>query len=299
MRNSSLTPNPSPLTPPASGGEGRFNADAPPLPKQVGAKGRGGEGGIITVLCISLVAACLYFLNQPVAPSEKVLAGYATPLEGRTRSQKHNAIKAAETLNGQVIVPGAEFSFNKVVKSWSWDAGYVKAPVSYDGELVKAYGGGVCQTSTTLYNAALLAGLEIKERHSHVFAPHYVPPGRDAAVAQYTIDLRLRNPYSFPVRIVSETSGNRLQIHLIGANEPIPKVEILSEPLSRSEPERLTRVTYRDDGGTGRSYVRNPGARGYRVITSRLIISPDGKAKRERLSDDTYQAMDRLIQREE
>ncbi len=254
---------------------------------------------LFPIMIVGISAAGLYFLNQPVASSEAILAGYTTPLEGRTHSQKHNAIKAADALNGKVILPGAEFSFNKTVKSWSWDAGYMKAPVSYDGELIRAYGGGVCQTSTTLYNAALLAGLEIKERHSHVFAPHYVPPGRDAAVAQYTVDLRVRNPYLFPVRIVTATNGNRLQVRLVGAKEARPRVEILSEPLSRSEPERLTRITYRDDGSTGRSYVRNPGARGYRVLTYRLLTPPDGKTKREKLSDDTYQAMDRLIQRDE
>jgi vancomycin resistance protein YoaR len=90
-------------------------------------------------------------------------------------SQRHNARKAALSLDNQTIAPGATFSFNKVVKSWSWDQGYVKAPVSYDGELIPAYGGGVCQASTTLYNAVLLAGLPIVERHSHVFTPHYVP----------------------------------------------------------------------------------------------------------------------------
>lgn len=241
----------------------------------------------------------LAWLNAPSAPTETVLSGYATPLTGRTHSQRHNATKAADTLNGKIILPGAEFSFNRVVKSWSWDAGYLKAPVSYDGELIRAYGGGVCQTSTTLYNAALLAGLEIKERHSHVFAPHYVPPGRDAAVAQYTIDLRLRNPYTFPVRIVTDTKGDQLQIKLIGASsDALPRVQIRTETLSRSEPQRLTRLALHSDG-TGRSYVRNPGAKGYRIVTYRLLTRADGKTRHEKLSDDTYQAMDRLIQREE
>ena len=299
--NSPHPPTPSPKQVWAEGESQNQILPSPAEERSIRGEGWGvrGNRGIFTLPLLGLGAAGLYALNQPAAPPERILAGYATPLEGRTHSQKHNAIRAAETLDGKIIAPGAEFSFNKVVRSWSWDAGYLKAPVSYDGELIKAYGGGVCQTSTTLYNAALLAGLEIKERHSHVFAPHYVPPGRDAAVAQYTIDLRLRNPYPFPVRIVTDTTGNRLQVRLIGANEPIPKVDILTEPLSHSEPERLTRVTYKDDGGTGRSYVRNPGARGYRVLTSRLLALPDGKTRREKLSDDTYQAMDRLIQREE
>jgi vancomycin resistance protein VanW len=246
-----------------------------------------------------LGAGGLFWLNTPSAPQEKVLSGYATPLTGRTHSQKHNAIKAADALNGKVILPGAEFSFNRVLKSWSWDAGYLKAPVSYDGELIRAYGGGVCQTSTTLYNAALLAGLEIKERHSHVFAPHYVPPGRDAAVAQYTIDLRLRNPYSFPIRIAADTRGSQLQVKLIGAgNEARARVQIQTDTLAQTDPERLTRISYRS-GGSGRISVRNPGAKGYRVVTYRVLTDTNGKTRREKLSDDSYQAMDRIIQREE
>src|SRR5438132_13609304 len=91
-----------------------------------------------------------------VAPNPTVeLAAFATSLNGRTASQRHNAMLSANDLNGSIVPPGEVFSFNKAVKTWSADEGYVKAPVSYDGELVRAYGGGVCQTSTTLYNAAL------------------------------------------------------------------------------------------------------------------------------------------------
>src|SRR5438034_768143 len=102
------------------------------------------------------------FANLSGPPAREIeIGGYATSLEGRTDSQRFNARKAAEALDGTVIGPGAVFSFNKVVKSWSFDQGFLKAPVSYDGELVRAYGGGVYQASTTLYNAALLAGLPI------------------------------------------------------------------------------------------------------------------------------------------
>ena len=164
-------------------------------------------------MLIGLVSAL--FIHIGASPAREVeLAGYATSLRGRTGSQRINARKAAKALDGRIIAPGAIFSFNKVVKSWSFDQGYLKAPVSYDGERSRAYGGGVCQTSTTLYNAALLANLPIIERHTHVFAPHYVPPGRDAAVAQLTIDLRFRNPYAWPIRIRAIANGDTLDIRL-------------------------------------------------------------------------------------
>ncbi len=251
--------------------------------------------GSAFAILLALVALMFGSLGGPVS-REVEIAGYATSLEGRTASQRTNARKAARALNGVLIGPGATFSFNRVVKSWSFDQGFLKAPVSYDGELVRAYGGGVCQTSTTLYNAALLAGLPIIERHSHVFAPHYVPPGRDAAVAQKVVDLQFRNPYLWPIRIRSTISRDRMEIRLYGAERPREAVDIDSEVLDSVEPQRLTRVVYRPGGTSGRSYLRNPGAVGYRVVTYRVVSFGSREIRRERLADDTYQAMNRVIQ---
>jgi vancomycin resistance protein VanW len=239
------------------------------------------------------------WLAATPAKPEIELAGFATSLRGRTASQRHNAEKAARALDGKIIAPGAEFSFNKVVKSWSWDQGYVKAPVSYEGELIRAYGGGVCQTSTTLYNAALLAGLPVVERHPHVFAAHYAPPGRDAAVAQFTIDLRFRNPYSWPLRLSAKSRGERLIVQIFGRERPKTSVQIASDVLSVTTPQRLTRVLYRPESATGRTFVRNPGATGYRVVTQRIFTEKGREVRRERLGDDTYPVMNKIVQRTE
>ncbi len=230
-----------------------------------------------------------------MAPPETELAGFATSLRGRTAAQRANALRAARAIDGKIVPPGATFSYNHTVKSWSWDAGYVKAPVSYDGELVKAYGGGVCQTSTTLYNAALLAGLPIVERHAHTFAPHYVPPGRDAAVAQYDIDLRFRNPYPWPIRLQAGADGDRLETRIFGAARPKQSPQITAEIVGATTPNRLTRVVTPTSGGLRHAYVRNPGAIGYRVVSYRAFVENGKEVRRERLGDDSYQAMDRVI----
>jgi vancomycin resistance protein VanW len=243
-----------------------------------------------------VMAGSLFGRLAAAPPSEVEIGGYATSLVGRTSSQRHNARLSAEDLNGKVIPPGKEFSFNQAVKSWSMDRGYVKAPVSFDGELVRAFGGGVCQTSTTLYNAALLAGLPIEERHSHVFVAHYVPPGQDAAVAFPGIDLRFRNPYPWPIRIRTRTFNDRLEVRLFGAEKPKRKVEITEDILSVTEPERMTRSV---SVGGGHNYIRNPGSQGCRVVTYRLTSGEKGSVQRERLSDDTYQAMNRIIRLDE
>ncbi|MDR7421923.1 MAG: VanW family protein [Armatimonadota bacterium] len=224
-------------------------------------------------------------------PPEVELAGYATSLRGRTSGQRHNAVLAARALDGVRILAGGEFSYNRTVRSWTVDRGYVKAPVSYDGELVPAFGGGVCQTSTTLYNAALLAGFAILERHPHVFAPSYVTPGRDAAVAQYDIDLRMQNPYPWPVRIAARTVGDRLEVRLYGHRRPAEPVEIVTHVAAVRPPGRL--MIAGETAGPGR-WLRNPGAAGYRVLTYR-VTPGEPSPRRELLSDDTYQSADRIV----
>jgi len=229
------------------------------------------------------------------APSETVeLAGYATPLIGRTPGQRHNAMLAAERLNGRIIAPGAVFSFNRAVRSWSVDRGYVKAPVSFNGELVPAFGGGVCQTSTTLYNAALLAGLPIVERHPHVFTAHYAPPGRDAAVAQPDIDLRFSNPYPWPIRLRANATGDRLLVTVEGQRKPPEQISLRTQVLDTVLPANLTRIVPAPALG-GKRYARNPGAIGCRVVTYRSHIRGGREVRRERLSDDTYQPMNRIV----
>lgn len=248
------------------------------------------------VAALLAVGGGMFFRLSSAPPAEVEMAGYATSLKGRTAAQRHNAQRAAQFLDGKVIPPGGVFSFNKIVRSWAQDTGYVKAPVSYDGELIKAYGGGVCQTSTTLYNAALLAGMPILERHPHVFAPHYVPPGRDAAVAQYNIDLRFRNPYPWPIRIQTDARGDTLDIRLYGAKKPPQSAQISSDILDTITPQHLTRVAYRSDTHAGSAYLRNPGAVGYRVVTYRILSQKGREITRERLGDDTYQAMNHIVQ---
>ncbi|HVF09681.1 MAG TPA: VanW family protein [Abditibacteriaceae bacterium] len=260
----------------------------------------------VALLLVLLAVGSTLFSRLASAPSpQREIAGYATNLKGRTASQRHNARLAALALDGRVIAPGAVFSFNQAVKSWSVDEGYVKAPVSFDGELVRAYGGGVCQTSTTLYNAALLAGLPILERHPHVFRPQYIPPGRDAAVAYPGVDLRFRNSYAWPMRVRASAEGGKLQVRLLGGERPSASIHIATEIVSSTTPVRLTRIARRagsplrestpSDDARRRAYLRSAGEAGYRVVTYRVFSQSGRAVRRERLSDDTYPAMNRVI----
>lgn len=216
---------------------------------------------------------------------EVVVAQYATTLVGRTPNQRHNARLALSKLNGAEIAPGAEFSFNQRVGTWSRDTGYRRAPVSYNGTLIDAWGGGVCQTSTTLYNAALLAGLEVNERHPHHFAPSYCPPGRDAAVAFSGIDLRVRNIHGSKLRIRGRIEGERLVVSLV-ADRALTGADVQS----RVEQTDLPREFILDRGGDQRR-IRNQGKAGWNVMTFRVWAD-----RRELVSHDFYPAMHRIVE---
>jgi len=235
-----------------------------------------------------LIAALLSIITAVYlvpAPSHDVyLASFSTSLAGRTAAQKRNAILALNKLNGAVIAPGEAFSFNQRVGTWSRDQGYRRAPVSYNGTLIASWGGGVCQTSTTLYNTALLSGMQIVERNPHRFAPDYVPPGRDAAVAFDDIDLKLRNPFPFRVHIKAEEENDHLVISLLGQKPLISKPQVVSDFKQITTP-RVFRL--HGDGGT--NFIRNTGKPGCEVWTYRVT----GKS-RELLSVDNYPVMNKI-----
>ncbi len=219
-------------------------------------------------------------------PGETLLGSYGTPLEGRTRNQGHNAELAARRLRGAVVGPGEVFSFNRRVGILSMDRGFRKAPVSYNGQLIESWGGGVCQTSTTLYNAALLAGLEIVERSRHRFAPSYIPVGLDAAVAYDGIDLKLRNPHPFPVRIDAGIESGRLVVRIFGAGPLRDRPRLERQILSAARPRE-----FHVGDPIGPRRVRNSGKPGAEVAVYRVW-----KGERELISVDTYPVLHRIVE---
>jgi len=241
---------------------------------------------IILLLLAGLAAAVV------LPRAARVTGSYVTSLQGRTKGQRLNASRAARALDGVEIAPGHTFSFNKTVGAWSPDRGYVLAPVSYDGELIVDWGGGVCQTSTTLYNAALLAGLEIVERHRHNWAPSYVPPGRDAAVAQYTTDLRLRNPFDAPVRLRALVGEDSLGIEILGPRQG-PLARVACVPTDTVAPIEVVKFDPGLAPGQRRRLTR--GRPGARVVVYRTFLAGPRAGERELISRNSYPAMNQVI----
>ncbi len=138
----------------------------------------------------------------PTATESPVALGlFITKILDTDPGRVQNLTLCASVLSGVRVAPGAEFSFNGTVGQRTAEKGYREAAILLDGERGYATGGGICQISSTLYNAAAAAGMEILERHSHTNEVHYVELGKDAAVVYGAQDFRFRNPLSEPVSI--------------------------------------------------------------------------------------------------
>lgn len=131
-----------------------------------------------------------------------------------------NIRRAVCLLDGAVVPPGGEFSFNARMGACTVGHGFVPAPTIVAGELTETPGGGICQVSSTLYNAVLLSGLEIVERHPHSRPPLSVPPGRDAAVFAPNLDLRFRNNTNSRIVVQASISAGRLVCRIVGVSQP-------------------------------------------------------------------------------
>jgi Uncharacterized vancomycin resistance protein len=139
---------------------------------------------------------------------------YSTKFDLTLVNRTDNIRLAAKALDGILLAPGARFSFNRSVGERTAEAGYKEALIILEDTFIPGIGGGICQVSSTLYNAAVLAHLEILERHVHSLPVNYVPPGQDATVSFPDLDFKFRNSLAFSLKIRSSIVGNTLTIAL-------------------------------------------------------------------------------------
>lgn len=175
----------------------------------------------LLILAAGAAAAALMLVTGRLrsASSERALGGYSTSLEGRSAEQLFNIVRAARRLDGAVVLPGREFSLAAVLGDTGPGQGWRQAQMIRGGVVEQAVAGGICQVSSTLYNAALSSGMQITERHAHSRPVASVPPGRDATLARGIADLRFRNGREHPVRIRAVARGERLSVTILGAGE--------------------------------------------------------------------------------
>lgn len=151
---------------------------------------------------------------EKVKPKRKPIAVYSTPLLNRDSERVNNIRLAIKKINNYKLEPGGTFSFNDVVGIRDAENGFKMAAVIIKGEYGEDMGGGVCQLSSTIFNAADKAGLEILERHDHTKQVKYVPQGRDAAVSYPYLDLKFKNTKDHRVKITASVSKNRVTVSI-------------------------------------------------------------------------------------
>lgn len=230
---------------------------------------------LITMLLMFLFYSVSTFAQD--APFPYIWSGFSTSLQGRSPQQRHNAQLAGRYIDGYIIPPGGTFSFNELVGGRSRSKGFEAAPfLNGDGLLEDTPGGGICQLASTIYNVGLLGGLLIAERHPHSRTVLHVPPGRDATIASWRKDLKLKNPFPYPLQLNISSDSGRLTVSLRSAVKRDFDVEIISERLDL-EPQAVV----------SQSSQRQQGLRGFSTVTWR-VTKNGGRERKELVSEDTY-----------
>lgn len=203
---------------------------------------------------------------------DQTLGAYSTHYRTYPRGRSHNVELAARKLHGVVIAPGETISFNETVGPRTGRQGFRRAPVIDGGELVPGMGGGVCQVASTLHGAALRAGLQIVEAQPHSRPAGYMPLGLDAAVSWPQLDLKIANPYDFPIMVSAYSAEGELTVELVGDGRA-PEIEI--------ERRVLSRIGFREDVivdpslAPGERRVTQAGIRGARIEVTRTTHEGD------------------------
>lgn len=211
-----------------------------------------------------------------------VLGQCRTHVSG-TSARINNVKLSAAACNGVVLNTGDVFSYNATTGQRTTAKGYQAAPAYVGGETVDEVGGGVCQTSSTIYYACLRANLEITERYAHRYVPAYIDWGMDATVSWGGPDYKFTNNTDYPIKIVATYSGGYLTVKILGTNVDGTYVKMTNEVLSKTNWETV----YKDDETlpAGTEKVTTTPYTGYKVKSYRNVYSADGK-----LISSTYEA---------
>jgi len=251
-----------------------------------------------------------YILNIPVITvdpkittqnilTELAISGeletYSTSLENKEENTIYNIKLSSEVINGILVKPQEIFSFNKYVGPAEKADGYKESTIIANGIFVNGYGGGICQVSSTLYNAVLLANLQIIERYNHSVygeATKYVPLGQDAAIFYGFKDLKFKNNSDHAIVIFSKVFRDTIQVNIFGGNEDKAKVEIISKDKKVIDYQIIREKDSKLEAG--QEIVVQEGVQGYQIKTYR-IVRKDGEEKIEFLAEDTYKSVPMII----
>lgn len=223
-----------------------------------------------------------------------LLGTFSTRYDASLKNRSINLMLACQKINDKVVLPGEIFSYNKTLGERTAAAGYKNAAVYENGQVVDGIGGGICQISSTLYNAVLISNLDVTERRNHMFVTSYTPAGRDATVVYGITDFKFKNTRNYAIKIKASCSNGIAKISIYGIKEENEYTVSFSTKTISTIPYT---VKYVDDNtlAVGQEKIKQKGANG--LITETYIIkSLNGKVVSTKLlSKDTYNAMQKII----
>ena len=199
----------------------------------------------ITAVAVIVIAWVLKkkakYTSKDMAEIKDVLGTYTTEYGGSPYGRKVNVANGASKINGSIVYPGETLSVYKTVSPFTKENGYALAGSYENGQTVQTYGGGICQVSTTLYNAVIRAELKIVERFPHSMTVHYVPRSADAAIAGTHKDMKFKNTFDTPIYIEGKANGSTITFTVYGKKkDPKRTVEFLSETTQVKESSEST-----------------------------------------------------------
>ena len=228
------------------------------------------------------------------------IVSFGTDLKSSSANRIHNIELSLSKLNGRKVNPGEVFSFNKSVGPRTKARGFRTAPViTADKSMKDDFGGGVCQASSTVFNSAALAGMEIVERYHHSFPVSYLPAGRDATVSYGSADFKFRNNRKTPVFFHTYRKGNLVYVDLYG--EPVPNsgsyklVTDLLETIPAPEPKKVLDTKGKYVAASGGQKVHVKSRTGYRLNTYRVKYENGKQVSTELLCRNFYQPIQGII----
>lgn len=223
------------------------------------------------------------------------LSSFSTSFKSSNSNRSTNIRLCASKINGVVLMPGETFSFNSTVGKRTPEAGYKEAPAYLNGKTIMDYGGGICQVSSTLYNAVLYSNLEITERYNHGYQPSYVKSGLDATVSWGGPDFKFTNNRNYPIKIMTDTSNKILNIYIYGLkteNDYTVKLE------ARYLSTIYYSTTYQKDSSLapGETRTIQSGSNGCKTATYKYLYDKAGNlVSSECISRDTYNPHNAII----
>lgn len=234
------------------------------------------------------------YTYENLSKINSVLGSYKTKFNLSNYNRSNNIYIATNKTNNILLNNNEEFSFNNIIGQRSEQAGFKEAPVIINGEMQSGLGGGICQVSSTIYNAVLYSGLEITEARNHSIPSSYIEKGRDATVSYGAVDLKFRNNYQYPILIQNKVINDTIVTTIYGNDRYKREIDIVTELVETIPNKTIIKessVMY-----NGENFIQEKGRSGYKIKTYRIYKNKNGEIlSKEYINESYYPPINKII----